>query len=70
MKSVHSILLLSLASFVAADGFNFDVNAGVQNQQDTETVDADKLTLTTSGGVPSVHSTPVNVAISNRPPQC
>ena len=66
MKSVHPILLLALASLVAAD--DFDVNAGIEKQQDTETVDADKLTYTTSGGVPSVHSIPVNVAISNRLP--
>jgi len=68
MKSVHLIFLLSLVSIVTANELDFDVNAGVQTQQDTETVDADELTYTTSGGVPFVHSVPANVAISNHPP--
>ena len=70
MKTVHPIFLLSLASFVAADAFNFDINDGIQKQQEAETLDADKLTYTTGGGVPSVHSISVRMAVSNRLLQC
>jgi len=66
MKTIRS-LLLSLASFVAADNeSSFDINSGVQTQQETDALGADKLNYTTSGGVPSVHSVLINMAISNR----
>lgn len=67
MKTVLPFLVL--ASFVVADNDNageFDLNSGVQTQQETEALEANKLTYTTGGGVPSVHSVLVNMAISNR----
>jgi len=58
MMSVRPLVLLALASFVAAEGESqFDFNTGVQTQQDTESLSADQLLYTTGGGVPSVHST-------------
>lgn len=68
MKTV--LLLSSLASLVAADAFHFDINAGVQEQQESDVVDAEKLYYTTSGGVPSVHSILVDITMSNRLSQC
>ena len=59
MKTIHPLLLLFLASFVAADKEpSFDINSGVQTQQETDALGADKLYYTTSGGVPSVHFRP------------
>ncbi len=56
MKTVRPLLLFSLASFVAADNaFHFDINSGVQTQQESDTLGANELTYTTGGGVPSVH---------------
>lgn len=57
MKTARSLLLFSLASFVAADDpFHFELNSGVKTQQETEARNADELYYTTSGGVASVHS--------------
>jgi hypothetical protein len=56
MKAVHSVLLLlSLAPFVAADDFPFNLDTGVDEQEKSDKLDANKLIYTTSGGVPSVH---------------
>ena len=71
MKTVSPLLFLFLASFVAANNdSSFDINSGVQTQQDTDALGADKLSYTTGGGVPSVHSVLVDMAISNCLSQC
>ena len=57
MKTVRPLLLFCLASFVTADdAYHIDFNSGVQTQQESEKLDANELSYTTSGGVPSVHS--------------
>ena len=71
MKTIRPVLFLSsLASLVAADPFKFGINAGIQKQQESDALGADKLYYSTSGGVPSVHSTAVDDTISNHLSQC
>jgi hypothetical protein len=71
MKTVRPLLFLCLVSFVGAENAEpFDLNSGVKTQQETEALGADQLYYTTGGGVPSVHSVLVIMAISNRLSQC